>query len=279
MEGVSSVGSWHSISWVGDQVTDYNGKYGTIKQYRIALIDEAGDELRGTKQDGSESKTFQLGQKPETAAPQAGDRIFGHVENGWKFVKEQTDEPHPGPKNPPHQAPDEQTQLPPTGGQEDAPTSGATGGSATSPAAAAPNFKPPRTFAPSQDPDDRQWSIVRQHSQEMAIRWVEARTRAGATGGVPSLSQLRDKIDWFQADAFGRFDTPELPDASSHNITRERAIDLLARAEAKMADKYLGMALDNLLGRRNPNPLDAFLSMTQEQGDQFERDYLVEEAA
>jgi len=55
--------------------------------------------------------------------------------------------------------------------------------------------------------DDRQVSIVRQHSQEMAIRWLAIQPKASAY----TLDDLRGVIAWFEADAWG--DSPDAPTA------------------------------------------------------------------
>jgi hypothetical protein len=49
-------------------------------------------------------------------------------------------------------------------------------------------------------PDARQNSIVRQHSQEMAMRYLAAKIAAGPSQ-MPDNEQLRALIDWFQRDA------------------------------------------------------------------------------
>lgn len=274
--------SWFRISWVGDQVRDYDA-HGPKKGYRIALVNSEGDEVRGRDEKG-EIKTFQLGQQPTTPAPAVGDNLFGHVE-GWKFVKEQTDESGPGPKNPPHVAP----ELPPAGGQEAPANQGDQGGSANPPAAAAqPSLDIDRKVEQAFREggiDERQWSIVRQHSQEMALRYTAMLI---ARGLEPETSwvALKRRIDRFQRDAFNQPqddaitpDTPELPRADSPNITPQNAQALYESALKKMPGKYLNMALDNLLGRHIDNPMGAFLSMTQEQAAQFDKDYLQEDAA
>ena len=53
----------------------FTGKYGTLQPYNLTL-----EGLEGT---------VQLNQKPETAAPQVGQTIFGHVfeRNGYKNFK------------------------------------------------------------------------------------------------------------------------------------------------------------------------------------------------
>lgn len=53
----------------------FTGKYGTLQPYNLTL-----EGLEGT---------VQLSQKPETAAPQVGQTIFGHVyeRNGYKNFK------------------------------------------------------------------------------------------------------------------------------------------------------------------------------------------------
>jgi hypothetical protein len=51
--------------------------------------------------------------------------------------------------------------------------------------------------------DVRQNSIIRQHSQEMALRYmaIQVEAQGSAEKGMPDTETLRKLIDWFQRDA------------------------------------------------------------------------------
>lgn len=59
--------------------------------------------------------------------------------------------------------------------------------------------------------NDQQVSIVRQHSQEMAIRWLARQPKPEAY----TLDDLREVIKWFESDAWG--DDPTAPTSFEHS--------------------------------------------------------------
>jgi hypothetical protein len=63
----------------------------------------------------------------------------------------------------------------------------------------APGSYPARqTTANAPIVDDRQRSIIRQHSQHMALLYL------GLSKEVPTLDEVREVTNWFEADASGK---------------------------------------------------------------------------
>ena len=301
------MGQLFLITWVGDRVNDYNGKYGVVKQYRIALNDHEGNECRGTKADGSESKTFQLGQKPETPAPQVGDKLFGHIKDGWRFEKEQQPEGQPPSssasvgvggtaqsaetKDPDHSAGST------TGASATAP--GNQGGGQPPSAPARPSYTERKAHgAPAETEAERQWSIRRQAAHKVAA-WRDGNLIAAVAAGIKTKEEVAPLLNWqsalrrvdqIQRDMSGL--TPEPTEPAESNVTElpradektalnlREAQDLAVAAQRKMSAPLLNNALRNVLGdRKFSNPVDAFMLFTPGMAFQFSMEYLSDDEA
>lgn len=86
--------------------------------------------------------------------------------------------------------------------------------------------------------DDRDRRIVRQHSQEMAIRWQAVVFKE--MGDLPTLDDLKKTIDWFDQDAYSTQAAPAssskaLGDMSDEEI--ERATGGTVSREERLASE------------------------------------------
>lgn len=155
----------HTVLSVG-RSNEWQGKHGSFIDYWMSV----------TNGDGEESWCFNT-RKPDTPAPQPGDVIYGHIEpkttkSGktlFKLVTEQRPEP----------------------GSREVPTPS----SPTTPDGAPRS--PANTGANSWDSRDAR--IVRQHSQEMAIR-VLSYANVNEAGPELIRSLLKEWTDWFDED-------------------------------------------------------------------------------
>lgn len=158
-----------------------------------------------------------LQQKPETKHPEPGGTLYGNVEEGEygpRFRKEQRQGNFRG------------------GGQRSS-----SSGSASSPL--------------RKSPDDLDRRIVRQHSQEMALRFLTLQ----GVGSPPSLEDLKPVIDWFDADAYSTAIATPQPTTPTKDVVAEAKADLVAFAkENEIPLPMVATAVSQVTGQTNLVP-------------------------
>lgn len=64
---------YYTITWVGERTREWTGQYGQNIDYSVALAEYDPTEHGGSR------KTVTLTQKPETPAPQVGQKVYGGI--------------------------------------------------------------------------------------------------------------------------------------------------------------------------------------------------------
>jgi hypothetical protein len=226
----------YKIAWVGDTPREYDA-HGPKKAWRIALEDVEG--------------TGELRQNQQTPPPNVGDLLYGEMTpmksgTGYVFRKSQDASPQ---------------------------------GSQPRPMNAAESMPEPVVYdytgqdiGPKADPVQK--LIVRQAAQRSAATLLSGLVAVKDNADLPAL--LRYYRDFFETDAWAVLGVAKQePQGEPENgiIPEERAFMLFTRATDAMNPHLLKLAL-GAMGLENNSLETGFKSMTNEQADQFEREYL-----
>jgi len=153
----------YTVKTVHGEPKEWSGQYGPMLSYRLDLEDE----------DGMTEASVELNRKPESRAPEPGERYVGHIEEGKFGGKLKIDF--------------EATKE--------------LGGSVTRPNPSGSGSSKPREWKPeSQYDPEKTARIGRAHAQGMAVEVCKAMGVFEGNSAEQVYSKLQGWINWFESD-------------------------------------------------------------------------------